>query len=78
MEELIRLLNRGVTPFHVVDACVERLEQAGFTGIAYDREWNLQAGGKYYVNHHGSALFAFTVGTDLVCILEFLICLLQL
>ncbi|MDC7301398.1 M18 family aminopeptidase [Agathobacter ruminis] len=64
MEELIRLLNRGVTPFHVVDACVERLEQAGFTGIAYDREWNLQAGGKYYVNHHGSALFAFTVGTE--------------
>lgn len=47
-----------------VSACEERLEEAGFERLEYKEEWNLAAGGKYFVNHYDTTLFAFTVGND--------------
>lgn len=64
IKKLLSLLERGITPFHAVDACVEQLKEAGFSELSYNQVWNLQKGGRYYVNHHGSALFAFTIGTS--------------
>lgn len=58
-ENLFGLLSAGVTPYHTVEYCVERLEKAGFQGLDYGKEWDLEKGKKYYVNHHGTALFAF-------------------
>ena len=48
--------------FRSVRACKERLESAGFLELPYDEPWKLQKNGRYYVNHHDTTLFAFTVG----------------
>lgn len=58
-EKLVELLGAGVTPYHTVEYCVKKLEEAGFTSLSYGEKWNLEKGKKYYVNHHGTSLFAF-------------------
>lgn len=63
-ENLLELLRAGVTPFMCVKECEKRLTEEGFEEINYKDAWNLTAGGKYYMNHHGSTLFAFTVGKN--------------
>ena len=61
---LFDLLKEGVSPAHVVKSCEKRLKDAGFEKIAYEKEWNLKAGGRYYVDHHDTTLFAFTIPED--------------
>ncbi|MBP3490146.1 MAG: M18 family aminopeptidase [Roseburia sp.] len=63
-EILFELLKKGVSPVQVVDSCSERLAAAGFEELSYSAPWNLKKNGKYYVNHHRTTLFAFTVGED--------------
>ena len=63
-QRLFDLLRAGVTPFMCVDECERRLAEAGFEKINYKDAWKLVPGGKYVMNHHGTALFAFTVGKD--------------
>lgn len=61
---LIELLKEAVSPFQCVEASVNRLKQAGFEEIAYEEKWNLKPGEKYVLNHHGTTLYAFTVGEN--------------
>lgn len=61
---LIDQLKSGVSPFHSVAAAEHTLTEAGFLPLSYDKPWNLEKGKKYVMNHHGTALFAFTVGED--------------
>lgn len=63
-ELLFDLIQKGVSPVQAVRACEERLEEAGFDKIRYDGKWDLKKGGKYYVEHHGTTLFAFFVGEE--------------
>ena len=63
-EILFDLLKKGVSPVQAVSACEERLERAGFERLEYKEEWTLRAGDSYYVNHHDTTLFAFTVGKE--------------
>lgn len=58
---LFELLEKGTSPFHVVLNVKKQLEEQGFRELAFDSPWKLEAGNKYYVNHHGSTLFAFTL-----------------
>lgn len=60
-EELFSLLEEGTSPYQVVLYTEEYLKRAGFTALSFGEPWKLSAGGKYYVNHHGSTLFAFTM-----------------
>ena len=61
-QRLFEMLRAGVTPFACVQECERRLSENGFENIDYTETWNLVPGGKYMVNHHGTTLFAFTVG----------------
>ena len=61
---LIDVLQAGVSPFHCVEHSQQILEDAGFEKIRYDQIWNLQAGGRYVLNHHGTTLYAFIIGQD--------------
>ena len=61
---LFDLLKQGVTPFHSVRASKEDLVNNGFTPLSYEDSWNLEKGGKYVVEHHGTSLFAFTIGEE--------------
>ena len=60
-EILFDLLEKGISPAHAVSACEKRLTDAGFEVVDYGMAWNLKAGGKYVINHHGTTLFAFTL-----------------
>lgn len=61
-QKLFELLQAGVTPFMCVKECEKRLGESGFETLNYEDAWNLVPGGKYMMNHHGTTLFAFTVG----------------
>ncbi len=61
-EKLRELIKAGTSPFHVVAAIVKELQVAGFEPLVMNRPWQLEAGGKYYVEQYGSAVVAFTVG----------------
>lgn len=61
-QRLFEMLRAGVSPFQCVEECVRRLSENGFEKLSYEETWSLTPGGKYMVNHHGTTLFAFTVG----------------
>lgn len=59
---LIDVLKNGVSPFHCVGNALEILAAEGFEQIDYNQPWKLLPGGKYMIEHHGTTLYAFTVG----------------
>ena len=61
IKQLLELLKKGVSPAHVVSACMNRLRKAGFEEIEYGTQWKLEAGKKYVICHHATTLFAFTL-----------------
>ena len=66
-QHLFDLLEKGVSPAHVVSACEERLKEAGFMELVYESDWMVLEGGRYYVNYNGTTLFAFTIPGELGC-----------
>lgn len=61
LEELFSLLEEGTSPYQVVSHTEDYLKKAGFFGLSFGKPWDLTLGEKYYVNHHGSTIFAFTM-----------------
>lgn len=64
MEGLLEYLKEGVSPFGCVEAARKKLLAASFEEIHYPDKWELKPGKGYVMTHHGTALFAFTVGED--------------
>lgn len=64
MEHLFELLEQATSPFHTVKAVKTSLLKEGFEELFLKHNWNLTKGGKYFLVHHGSTIFAFTVGED--------------
>ncbi|KAF2845276.1 hypothetical protein T440DRAFT_472778 [Plenodomus tracheiphilus IPT5] len=52
------------TVFHAVDAVAKDLEKGGYKKLSERDNWELKAGGKYYVDRNGSSLIAFAVGDN--------------
>lgn len=50
------------TVFHAVDAVAKDLERDGYKKLSERDAWELEAGGKYYVDRNGTSLIAFAVG----------------
>lgn len=61
-ESLFRLLEKGTSAVMVVREAEERLLAAGFEELSFSKVWGLNDNGKYYVKHHDTTLFAFTLG----------------
>ena len=61
-EKLTTLIKAATSPFHTAATIVKELRTAGFEPLVMNRPWQLEAGGKYYVEQYGSAVVAFTVG----------------
>ena len=61
-EALFHLLEKGSSAVMAVREAEERLVGAGFQELQFCQSWGLSENGKYYVKHHDTALFAFTVG----------------
>lgn len=59
--DLTAYLDQGRSPYHVVAVVKERLREEGFTELAFDEDFRLATGGRYYVSPYPTVLFAFTV-----------------
>lgn len=64
IEKLFGLLEKATSQFHTVEATKEQLIEAGFQELRLKDAWRLERGGKYLMTHHGSTLFAFTIGEE--------------
>jgi aspartyl aminopeptidase len=64
IEKLFQLLQAGSCPPLAVEAAAAQLKAAGFEELDFARQWGLNLGGKYFLKHHGTSLFAFTIGEE--------------
>ncbi|KAL1644456.1 vacuolar aminopeptidase 1 [Diplodia intermedia] len=55
-------LTQNPTVFHAVEAVAQDLKAQGYKKLSERDLWNLDAGGKYFVERNGSSLIAFAVG----------------
>lgn len=63
-EFLFHIVKESVSPFHCVNTVAKELEKSGFIPLEYEKNWNLKPGGSYLFKHHGTTLFAFTIGEE--------------
>ena len=61
-EELVEFIATCPSMFHTATTVCERLEVAGFARLAESEAWQLEAGGRYYVERNGSSVIAFSLG----------------
>lgn len=59
--ELKNYLDKAHSVYHAVTALTEELEKQGYTKLYEQKDWDLTAGGKYYLTRGGSALMAFRI-----------------
>lgn len=64
IDKLFGLLENATSQFHTVKATKEQLSGQGFEELKLRENWSLQKGGKYLLEHHGSTIFAFTIGEN--------------
>jgi len=60
--DCIDFINKGPSPFHVVDNSRQKLLAKGFTEIHEIDNWKLEAGGRYFFTRNNTTLIAFVVG----------------
>lgn len=60
--QLLDFIGASPTPFHAVKNLRAALDAAGFVALVEEDQWQLQAGGRYYMTRNGSSIIAFVVG----------------
>ena len=61
VKSLQSFLDKAHSVYHAVALIKEELDNAGYTALSETENWDLRAGGKYYLTRNGSAVVAFRV-----------------
>ena len=64
MNNIVNLLNKSKTPYHLTNEVKAILNENGLIEISEKSPFKISKNGKYYVSRNDSALIAFTVGED--------------
>lgn len=64
IDQLLSLTEKATSQFHTVEAVKEQLLENGYKELFLKENWELKKGGSYMVIHHGSSIFAFSVGEE--------------
>lgn len=59
LSSLCAFLNQSHSVYHAQRAVVRALEEAGYTRLEEQREWEMVPGGKYYVSRGGTSVIGF-------------------
>ncbi len=62
--DLLTFLDQSPCNLFAVRAITQRLVAAGFAPLSESERWDLQPGGRYYIERHGTAVLAFVVGSE--------------
>ncbi|MDG2274058.1 MAG: M18 family aminopeptidase, partial [Halioglobus sp.] len=63
-QQLCGFLSAATTPFHAVAEMVGRLTDSGYVRLTDDAEWDVRAGGKYFLTRNDSSIVAFVLGRE--------------
>lgn len=61
VHQLFDFITSSPSPFHAVWNMKQRLESEGYVQLLESQNWELKAGGKYYVIRNGSSILAFRI-----------------
>lgn len=61
LQKLFTFIEESPTCFHAAANIEKMLEKAGFLQLEEKNKWEIQKGGKYYVNRNNSSVIAFTI-----------------
>lgn len=64
-QEMTEFLKECPTAFHAVERIGKEFEDNGYKRLREHEEWELKAGGKYYVTRNDSSIIAFAIGSGL-------------
>ncbi len=62
MEKLSAFLNDSLTAYHARDGVKALLKEQGFTPLSAAQDWEMEQGGKYFIER-GASILAFTIGS---------------
>ena len=60
-EKLLAFLAASPTAYHACANLAARLQEAGYTELLEQDDWQMEPGGRYFVRRNGSALLAFRI-----------------
>lgn len=63
-ENLIDVIGECTCSFTTAKKSMELLKEAGFRQLKINENWDIEYGGKYYINVYDSSVYAFTVGKN--------------